>query len=79
LQALLAIQTTRALVVDRPALAPQQDVEASIAISDAGFRQLTDTLPEARLLGTAVLVVVARTIEPQGTTGTPDADPIAGP
>jgi len=30
-------------------------VDASIAVSDTGFRQLADTLAEARLLGTAVL------------------------
>jgi hypothetical protein len=44
-------------VVDRPALAPQQDRDAPIA-SDTNFRQLTDTLAETDLLGTPVLVEV---------------------
>ena len=79
LQALLAIQTARALVVDRPTLAPQQDVDASIAVSDTGFRQLADTLAEARLLGTAVLIVEGGAVEADHATGPPDADPVAGP
>jgi len=66
-------------VVDRPTLAPQQDVDASIAVSDTGFRQLADTLAEARLLGTAVLIVEGGAVEADHATGPPDADPVAGP
>jgi hypothetical protein len=62
LQALFAIQTTRALVIDRPALTPQQDVDTPITVSDTSFRQLAYSLAEARLLGTAVLVVEARSV-----------------
>jgi len=78
LQALLAIQTPGALVVDGPSLPSQQDVDAPMAVSDAGFRQLANTLAETGLLGTTMPVVVGRTIETKSTTGTPDADPVTG-
>ena len=60
-------------MVDGPSLPSQQDVDAPMAVSDAGFTQLANTLAETGLLGTTVPVVVGRTIEAKSTTGTPDA------
>jgi hypothetical protein len=42
LQALLTIQALGALVIDRPALSAQQDMDTPIAIPDTGFSELAD-------------------------------------
>ena len=47
----------------------QQDVDAPMAVSDASFRQLANTLAETGLLGTTMPVVVGRTLEAKSTTG----------
>ena len=48
-------------------------------LSHTGLRQLADALAETGLLGITVLVAVGGTIAANDTTGTSNADPVAGP
>src|SRR6516225_3441372 len=74
LQAHLAIQTAHPLSTHQPALAPQQHMDAPIAIAYPGLGDLPDPLHQNGLTGPFGTVVIGRSVHRQSLVGTPDAD-----
>lgn len=74
LQTQVSVNAIGSLDVGPPALAFQEHMHASIAITHTGLANLRNTTFQTGLIGTARGVVVGRPIEVQRATGTPDRD-----
>jgi hypothetical protein len=72
LQAQLLVEPVDPLGVDDPALAPQQHVDAAIAVAHPRLGDLLDPLHESGLRAALALVVVGRRLRPQHAAGPTD-------
>lgn len=77
LKTFLAIEPARALVVDRPALTPQENMNAPISVAHARLGNLANALAQRSLVGTAGPIVIGRAIQRIRPARPPNADPIA--
>lgn len=76
LQAFLPVQTVNAFVINLPAFASQQHMNALVAVADSGCRYLANALAKNLLLYLAALVVVRRAACAQNRTRSANTDPI---
>src|SRR5499426_3244603 len=79
LQAYLAIQAIDPLGIYRPAFAPQQHMNAPIAVAHAGSGDLLDPFAQLSLPSSTRAVVVGRSIDWQRAASTSNAHPPGRP
>ena len=68
------IDAPRLLLIDAPALAPQQDVNTSIAVAHASLADVLDALLEAGLSGASRFIVIGGCVDLKNPAGTPDGN-----
>ena len=71
MQTKFAIQAMGALVIDLPALAPEQHMDATIPVSRTRRSELHDPQLEAGLIRAAGLIALGRSIDRKRTAGSP--------
>lgn len=71
----LAVNAVNPLMIDQPALAPQEHVNALVAVTDPHLGNFTDALPEDGIIDLNRFVVIASTAEFQHCTRPPNSPP----
>lgn len=74
LKAQLLVKPIDPLAIDFPGVASKQDMDPTISIAYARFRDLLDPLFELGLLGALATIVVARPFRSKHRASRPDAD-----